>query len=316
VQKESRGTVYNQVRCNGKELGFTDALGKHWPLWQAFRELLSNALDENGNVKRGQTAYGLPGQTIITVEGPEIEQVYNTRGIFFLSGREPLESADGISIYTGQGIYYRGILVSPEKTAFAYNLEHGVRLTEDRTIANVWDVQYAIAYWLTHHAKPSRLIRAMGTDFVEQKYTFPSTISEAARETIVKLADQEKLPSSMQGYANDLRKIEGEYPTREPTPSESKLLTEAIKILAGIGSEVDPGAIHISDRLPNDVLGLQARGKIFLSGSLFPSGLTRVVGTLFEEHQHLAGGYADCTRRFQNFLIDTIATLALEKSTR
>ena len=50
VEKNIRDKAFNICRCNGKDLPFTTELGKTWELWQAYRELYSNCLDEGGEL--------------------------------------------------------------------------------------------------------------------------------------------------------------------------------------------------------------------------------------------------------------------------
>ena len=52
----------------GHRLGFTTHLGAHWAMWQVFREIYSNCLDEGGTMTEGSV---LPaeGFTTIIVEG-------------------------------------------------------------------------------------------------------------------------------------------------------------------------------------------------------------------------------------------------------
>ena len=45
-----RNNEFEQVLCNGQEMPYTTHLGKGWELWQAYRELYSNCLDEGGEI--------------------------------------------------------------------------------------------------------------------------------------------------------------------------------------------------------------------------------------------------------------------------
>ncbi|WP_217468779.1 hypothetical protein, partial [Staphylococcus aureus] len=41
---------FNVVTMNNRRLGFTTEVGKTWEVWQAFRELYCNTMDERGEV--------------------------------------------------------------------------------------------------------------------------------------------------------------------------------------------------------------------------------------------------------------------------
>src|SRR3990172_10357377 len=70
VNIEIRGESMKLIHMNGRELGFTTALGKHWKVWQAMREIYCNTVDENGISKEGEI---LPteGTTTVCVTLPE-----------------------------------------------------------------------------------------------------------------------------------------------------------------------------------------------------------------------------------------------------
>src|SRR5690606_17354524 len=46
--KTIRGKEFDIITMNGRQLGFTTHLGHHWQPWMAYRELWSNARDEEG----------------------------------------------------------------------------------------------------------------------------------------------------------------------------------------------------------------------------------------------------------------------------
>jgi len=47
--KTLRGKDFWVCTCNGEELPYTTELGKEWDVWMAYRELISNTIDEGGN---------------------------------------------------------------------------------------------------------------------------------------------------------------------------------------------------------------------------------------------------------------------------
>ena len=91
-----RGKSFDIVTVNGQELGFTTALGRAWEAWMAFRELYSNARDENGGMEWIGTRadwHPEPGETAIIVEGDAVESAWKERHAFILSTRPYRETA-------------------------------------------------------------------------------------------------------------------------------------------------------------------------------------------------------------------------------
>ena len=120
------------------ELPFTTELGKNWSPWMAYREIMSNALDEGGSLmptgpKDGHTTFQIE-------EREEFEDTFLT-----MPGDALVFKNDEIEIYEGECnyIYNQGIRAYDcrVETKYTYNLVQGVALTEDRTIAYDWSIK-------------------------------------------------------------------------------------------------------------------------------------------------------------------------------
>jgi hypothetical protein len=112
----------------------------------AFRELYSNALDENGGVERVETAPEISNDTTIAVDLPAFEAIYFSIEEHFISKEEkPLWESYDLEIYQGRSlfIFYRGITIMKlkEPAAYRYNLKQQIDLTEDRTAKYSWQVK-------------------------------------------------------------------------------------------------------------------------------------------------------------------------------
>ena len=82
----TRGVEYSQVWCNDKPLGFTTHLGSNWEVWQALRELKSNAQDEGGITTDDiSEADAIEGRTVIEVTGSGIMLAWENRAKYFLA---------------------------------------------------------------------------------------------------------------------------------------------------------------------------------------------------------------------------------------
>lgn len=127
-----------------RDLPFTTEFGKTWELWQAFRELYSNTLDENGEAFISEENLGLEiesSYTYIVVEGERFVQEYIDREKTFLPDairqQTNYEAPVQVVERPSNAIYYRGIRVYdlPKGTIskYTYNILCPVDLTEDRT---------------------------------------------------------------------------------------------------------------------------------------------------------------------------------------
>lgn len=152
-EKDMRGKKFAVVTMNGQPLGFTTELGKNWDDWQAFREIYSNMLDENGSsyvdTSKVNDIQPESGKTKIIVESNHFAEIYAQRGSVFLD-TDYMErvcfstGTYGVEAYEGKGdkLFYRGIRIADydEKPfKYVYNLTGHTTLTENRTLQ--WQFQ-------------------------------------------------------------------------------------------------------------------------------------------------------------------------------
>ncbi len=166
-----RNDVFDIVTMNGEELGFTTQLGRDWKLWQAFRELYSNMLDEGGS------AYELPiftnpdkESTYVIVDGAGMTECFHDRDRYFMSPNrgKALHSDGDVSLYARVGtrtagdVYYKNVRVMGTRAPalFDYNHHRGLTLTEDRTIVDTWSTLYHVAR-LVMQSQDKRFIKQM-----------------------------------------------------------------------------------------------------------------------------------------------------------
>lgn len=139
------------------KLPFTTELGKNWQLWQAFRELHSNTLDEKGvtTVDDPSSVMYKPNHTVIIVYGQEYVDEYLARDKTFLpEGLKQRDGSESIQVFDAPSahVYYRGIrildLKEEERSTLTYNILSPLELTEDRTVKDEWTVRYAIQNYI------------------------------------------------------------------------------------------------------------------------------------------------------------------------
>lgn len=153
-------------------------------MWQAFRELYANTIDENGVCFQSADEIGSslfspqqlteekPARTLIIVESEEFARVFEQRDSIFLNkSREIVVEAEGIanvSPNSSKHLYFRGIRAYdlPEKkpAIFTYNITQELELTEDRTIKEI--------YWAEEAIKKT-IIKSEDKVFIEAVLTAP-----------------------------------------------------------------------------------------------------------------------------------------------
>lgn len=164
------------------KLPFTTELGKNWELWQAFRELYANTLDEVGTVFTTDVLDWprkndlREGYTYIVVDSLEFARVSEKKDTIFLNPSRDLiiDVKDGnVSQGKASNIYYRGMRAFdlPEKqhSLFTWNIIDPLELTEDRTIKD----QYAM-----HAAVTDIVERSTDKAFIKQVLMAPKDTFE------------------------------------------------------------------------------------------------------------------------------------------
>lgn len=310
-----RDKEFQLVCMNGEDMGFTLELGKTWALWQAFRELYCNTLDEHGTTF-GNACAPEEGMTTIHVSGDAFYEEYARRDQIVLMSKprymlKDLEVHDSVST----SLFYQSIKVGQLEypSIFTYNALRGVQLTEDRTIKVSGDfhkiVRQAVLY---------------GTDeeFITRFLTAPEGTYEAKVDLDYYETPGETFMHVMQGLPfhhvrnNTAARVYSKHrPRKQPQPVtdinaiEQQQLTKAIQFCKRIGQDVEKWPICVTDELPDNVLSMAAHKTIYLARRVFMMGTKMVAGTLFEEHLHLEKGYSDCSRDMQNYLFDLIVSL-------
>ena len=164
-----RGTDITSIRMRKRygplakwrstKLPFTVDLGKNWGLWQAYRELLSNTLDEGGRGIYGSNIHGDDyagdNTTVIEIDCRDFREAQ--AGVYLphemIDTGHVWEAPDHITgslqIWKrpSKFIYYKGVRVFelPTESWFTYNFTDKVMLSEDRSLMNQYSVFQDIA---------------------------------------------------------------------------------------------------------------------------------------------------------------------------
>jgi hypothetical protein len=323
-QEEIRGKPFQMIYMTVGEreaapLGFTTELAKNWKLWMAYRELWSNAKDEGGKVLDKIPAEPAPGLTQIRVSGNAFAKVHDERYTFLLQS-QPLFHNEWAEIHPSPStaIFYQGIKVGEWESPalFTYNIKANLDLTEDRTVSGHWVAKSYVARACGH--APDQILREIlvapkdnlehDMEFMswhEYPDTFYKTLGELAKDRALFLNRtamnvlREKFPE------------EWNPPVLSLTRVQAAMLTRALAFARTLGYDISQEIIP-TDALGTGILGLARDGKIYLAKEALDQGTKRVAGTLIEEHLHITKNFRDCSREFQNYLLDRLVSLGEE----
>ena len=315
-----RGEEFQLVHLDGRPLGFTTDLGRRWEVWQAYRELRSNAMDESGTV---MTALRGQWDTVITVSGPEIDEVHRRGGVFLET--EPLLTVPGVGeVHEGRSeyMYYRGVragkLESP--SLLTYNITNGgVDLTEDRTIAYTWEFSSYVGNLLpripSRHLAREVILAREGT--LEHGVDWRgSLLSDEVRDLLGELSGNAR--SNHSAVSMWMRVTERLPDYREVTLSsyEEDMILRALRLCHRVGCSLNREDFSVVEGLGEGVLGLHSKvtNSIMLAHSCLDMGERRVASTLYEEWLHLKENLSDKSLMMQNHLLDKVFALADELS--
>jgi hypothetical protein len=181
-------------RAQYSELAYTTQYGKFWQLWQVYRELHSNTLDENGRtyvVDSIEDIEFLPGRTYIVVTGEAFAQEYDNRDKTFLpDGATAVHASERLQVLDrpSKYVYYRGMRVYDlDKPAqFTYNFLRDVELTEDRTAKNSMLLRTYIEQHMLASSNSDMVRRAVNApgDTFESDLSYTYHSSEPTQEFI------------------------------------------------------------------------------------------------------------------------------------
>jgi hypothetical protein len=308
-QTDIRGKEFLQITCNGEPLPFTTHLGRNWELWQAYRELYSNCLDEGGDIGGG-------GETIIYAEIGDISK----QSVFLSSERTPVATSDYCDVYYGESewLYYRGIRTEflPKKSLYTYDIKKAC-LTEDRTFKYTYESEKAItstvASFLCENENFLWDFLFSTKNFFEEDIDFCWSSSPLG-DTLISLAERHlKDDCYMQKSLRRLvmKQLGGlAYTKVEFDERQRKIVEKAADFCEKIGYPLRH-PVHLAKDLGARTLAIADRkqGCIYLSDMLLDKGVKQVASTLVEEILHLDKGLDDLTYPMQTYLFDQIVTL-------
>jgi hypothetical protein len=324
-----RGKEFELIMMNGAELSFTTELGKNWQMWQAFREIYCNCIDENGKTfAQTRLPKAKEGKTIIVIKGEEFFEQFVKRDSIVLNTSKMTPIIDSIygDVFEEPSLYafYRGVRIAMlrKESPFTYNIKTTMTLTEDRTLKYSWEHTNNIEKMVI--AMPTRKLASKvlnaSEGFFEADLTFNGNIQKSAMsEAFFDCLEEDynlNKDSLNKSAADWYRKFKNNssiknYDEAELTAVELLQLTKCKKICSNMYSNFDSYPIKIVKSLGESTMALADRelNTIIISKRCFTLGTKYLFSTMLEEYYHLSTGYNDMTREFQTYLFDTISTL-------
>ena len=319
-----RGKDFLFILMNGKSLNFTTEVGKDWKIWQCYRELYCNCMDEKGGRVRQASEAPNPSEntTYIIVEGSKFELVFLKAGTIVLTSKPLFQSLyPSLEIHNGasKSLYYKTIKAYELETRpamFTYNITSNISLTEDRTIKSLEDAFDKIMRVIMYSEEKDfiRKVITARDGYLEHSFNYrlpcatPSTtFFEVVKEEIQRANPELNL--SAMGLYNKYEKDKAEPTAIKSIPEMIQLrLNKAIDFCKKINYPVDDYPIIITSSMVTETLGLALNGKIFLAQHLFDKGTNIVAQALIEEYVHLHYNYEDMSRPLQTYLFETIVS--------
>ncbi len=310
-----RGEDFGRVYLNDEALPFTTALGKNWEVWQAYRELHSNTLDEDGVI----TDKPMSADTVIEVTGDAIQREFVNRDSIFISGK-PIAANEFIEVYDkpSSTVFYRGVRAGnmPEKMLFSYNILTPMTLTEDRTFDSQYTVEWKLCGLIPRLSNKGLFLQLLsGTDSWDQNLNFTQCSSpspeflEAAAENYANMQS----PAAAKRVVDRDQQNRGIFPPAKMSDADHKKFLDAFPYLLELGCSLSPEDVEVVESLGPSIMGIfhKAKNQIFLAKSTLDWGLETVVATLYEEWLHKEYFYEDKSTELQNFLFQRLAAISM-----
>lgn len=309
----ARGQEHQRVYMNDKALPFNTNLGREWEVWQAYRELRSNCMDEMGYVSTTMPGVGR-NQTVFEVRGQEFEEVHAEAYTIFLQ-TQPEHTIDGVEIHEGPGkhIFYRGIRVYelPKVAVKTYNLLSCISLTEDRTLAYPTHAEDKIANAIVKAPDSFLANCALGRneEYFERTLKF-NAASGFSREFLEAAAansvDVEAHPHA-RIISNALKRSHGYTRVQSLSQKRQKNLDRGVALAAKLFDSQPVCEVRVAEDLGPNVHGLYKDGTdyVWISMACLDMGVDYVAATISEEWLHRRG-YEDFSRRLQDWLLQRL----------
>jgi hypothetical protein len=132
---DHRGIDAEVITINGQRTSLTTGMGPKWLMWQAFREIFSNAIDEgNHHIYGSNNPYGTDGVTRVYIPNiPAIKDVMDNFDTYFTFQLEPdFTDKDGTKLF-----------IWDKKQPDTFHFRKGIRCYENIGKASNYSIDFA-----------------------------------------------------------------------------------------------------------------------------------------------------------------------------
>lgn len=312
VDRETiRGESFDRVKMGDERLGFTTKLGRNWEVWQAYRELYCNCLDEAGVIDAAlpEGDFG----TIFVVKGEGIEACHRNRHEIFLS-TNPISHYQSCDIHNNnsQYAYYRGVRVHKHgrPAIFTYNILGDLELTEDRTAKYAHLIEHyaecAIAGCDDEDIIEEALMAPEGTFEQNMDYSAVGKPSLAFMTVAFRLRHNAHCNRAAIRLWEKHADVRLTYEEVDIDVFEQDMLDKALTLVERLGVKLERADFMVVSGLGEGIFGCVRGSRILIAKRTFDMGHRFLASTLYEEHLHKAEGLADHSRDLQNLLFEKL----------
>lgn len=316
--QEIRGQTFQMVCLGDEVLAYTTDLGKNWEVWQAYRELASNARDEPDCLITDAPVDPRSHDTCISVEGEAIAAAHRDRATIFCEGRVVCAVPGLAEVREGRSrhVYYRGVRVHTlqQPAQYTYNLLRAVDLTEDRTMKYPFQSNTILGELVARHVEDREVLDAVimsqSEDF-ERTFAFEYVHegSPAFMERVAALAHNAGIHSGAHRLWVKSAPSTDVYEDAILDDEDERMIAEAEELCLVIDPDYLLEARYVVG-LGSGVYGMVRGSDVLISHSAVTMGVDFLAATLMEEYLHHQHKFADCTRELQNHIFQQLVRLA------
>lgn len=317
-EREIRGETVQIVTMDGQEMPFALTLGRTWEVWQAYRELASNARDEPDCLVTSAPIDPETHGTCWVVEGEGIEIAHRDRATIFCESRVVASHPGLAEVREGRShhVYYRGVRVHTlqQPGQFTYNLLQAVDLTEDRTMKYPFQASAILGQLVGRHVEDRDVLDSVimsGGDDFERSFTFDyiSEGSTAFMERMAALAHNAGVHSGAHRLWVKTAPSTDVYEDAVLDEEDERMIEQAEELCLIVDPDYLLEARYVVG-LGAGVYGMVRGDDVLISHAAVTMGVDFLAATLMEEYLHRQHKFQDCTRELQNHLFQQLVRLA------
>lgn len=315
-----RGEDFELVCMGRRELGFTTKMGRDWKLWQAFRELYSNCLDEGGRLELTKDGDKLPWvgskSTCFRVKGPQMMGLFNEAEDIIMT-RTPFMRLPGVDMHSGisEHFFRRGIRAGEvpygESSLFTYNFTDNLSLTEDRTLRFPHQAEQALidAISICDDGNIIKSVLEAEEGYFEHRLDFmdntnSNRVSRAFVEAVEELTGKGvEFNSSSREVVKRVGKGVGPMAVGELSEEEAATVVRATELAGLLVDEHAP--VVVADQLAGR-MSKEHHGTIYIAHSALVKGVRYVAGLVFLERLAKKKGVKPTDPIVREHLLDMI----------